>query len=61
MNYFVTGATGFIGRFVVERLLKRKGSTVYVLVRKSSADKFEHLRKSLGTDKKRLRRARVRS
>jgi len=54
MNYFVTGATGFIGRFVVERLLKRKGSTVYVLVRKSSADKFEHLRKSLGADKKRL-------
>jgi uncharacterized protein YbjT (DUF2867 family) len=33
MSYFVTGATGFIGRFLVGNLLKRKG-TVHVLVRK---------------------------
>ena len=30
MSYFVTGATGFIGRNLVERLLEREG-TIYVL------------------------------
>ena len=25
MNYFVTGATGFIGKFLVEKLLQREG------------------------------------
>ncbi|MGH8482183.1 MAG: SDR family oxidoreductase, partial [Nevskiaceae bacterium] len=44
MNYFVTGATGFIGRFVIERLLARRGAQVYVLIRESSADKFEALK-----------------
>ena len=34
MSYFVTGATGFLGRFLVGNLLKRKG-TVYVLERAS--------------------------
>ena len=32
MSYFVTGATGFIGRNLVERLLQREG-TIYALVR----------------------------
>ena len=31
MNYFLTGGTGFIGRFLVEKLLAR-GGTVHVLV-----------------------------
>lgn len=53
MTYFVTGATGFIGRHLVANLLKRKG-TIYCLVRKGSADKFEQLRESLGADEKRL-------
>jgi NAD(P)-dependent dehydrogenase (short-subunit alcohol dehydrogenase family) len=44
VNYFVTGATGFIGRFVVERLLARKDAQVYVLIREASADKFEALK-----------------
>ena len=35
MNYFVTGATGFIGRHLVEQLLERDG-TIYVLVREGS-------------------------
>ena len=34
MAYFVTGGTGFIGRFLIDNLLKRKGSVVHVLVRK---------------------------
>jgi NAD(P)-dependent dehydrogenase (short-subunit alcohol dehydrogenase family) len=42
MTYFVTGATGFIGRHLVERLLGRDGD-VYVLVREDSADKLERL------------------
>ena len=42
MSYFVTGATGFIGRHLVERLLDRDGD-IYVLVREGSTDKFERL------------------
>ncbi len=54
MNYFVTGATGFIGRFVVERLLRREDATVYVLVRDGSEGKYEALRKRLDAAKSRL-------
>jgi NAD(P)-dependent dehydrogenase (short-subunit alcohol dehydrogenase family) len=43
MSYFVTGATGFIGRFLVGHLLARRG-TVYVLARKASKDKIEALK-----------------
>ena len=43
MSYFVTGATGFIGRYLVERLLAR-GDRVFVLVRPGSLAKFEALR-----------------
>ena len=46
MAYFVTGATGFIGRFLVANLLKR-GEPVYVLVRKRSAKKLDALRDGL--------------
>jgi NAD(P)-dependent dehydrogenase (short-subunit alcohol dehydrogenase family) len=42
MSYFVTGATGFIGRHLVEQLLRREG-TVRVLVRPSSEDKVDRL------------------
>ena len=42
MNYFVTGATGFIGRHLVEELLKREG-TIYVLVREGSRGKVDAL------------------
>jgi NAD(P)-dependent dehydrogenase (short-subunit alcohol dehydrogenase family) len=42
MAYFVTGATGFIGRNLVERLLERDGE-VYVLVREGSLQRLEKL------------------
>jgi NAD(P)-dependent dehydrogenase (short-subunit alcohol dehydrogenase family) len=43
MTYFVTGATGFIGRHLVERLLEREGD-IYVLTREGSTEKLERLR-----------------
>ncbi len=43
MSYFVTGATGFIGRHLVERLLEREGD-IHVLVREGSEEKLERLR-----------------
>jgi NAD(P)-dependent dehydrogenase (short-subunit alcohol dehydrogenase family) len=49
MNYLVTGATGFIGRNLVRRLLKREG-TVYALVRAGSRGRLEELRTSFGPD-----------
>src|SRR5436309_13417895 len=42
MTYFVTGATGFIGRHLVERLLERDGQ-IYVLVRAESQGKLDDL------------------
>ena len=32
MQYFVTGATGFIGKRLVKKLLERKGAVVYFLI-----------------------------
>ena len=49
MNYFVTGATGFIGRNLVQRLLQREG-TVYALVRAGSRGRLEELRTAWGAD-----------
>ena len=49
MAYFVTGATGFIGRFLVANLLKR-GEPVHVLVRKSSLKKLAAQREEWGVD-----------
>ncbi|MGH8445127.1 MAG: SDR family oxidoreductase [Solimonas sp.] len=54
MNYFVTGATGFIGKFVVGELLQRADAKVYVLVRDGSEDKFDALQERFGDDGKRL-------
>jgi NAD(P)-dependent dehydrogenase (short-subunit alcohol dehydrogenase family) len=53
MAYFVTGATGFIGRNLVELLLEREG-TVYVLVREGSKGRLEELRNRWGVDEDRV-------
>ncbi|MGV8922103.1 MAG: SDR family oxidoreductase [Thermomonas sp.] len=53
MRYFVTGGTGFLGRFLIVNLLKRKG-TIHVLVRKASTKKFAALSKKMGWDPKRV-------
>jgi NAD(P)-dependent dehydrogenase (short-subunit alcohol dehydrogenase family) len=49
VNYFLTGATGFIGRNLVERLLRREG-TVFALVRAGSRGRLEELRTAWGAD-----------
>ena len=48
MPYFVTGATGFIGKRLVKKLLERKGAKVYFLIRKESAGKVAALREYWG-------------
>ena len=53
MAYFVTGGTGFIGRFLVQNLLKH-GEPVYLLVRKGSLGKLAALRKMWGADDKQV-------
>ncbi|MGO1502042.1 MAG: SDR family oxidoreductase [Marinobacter sp.] len=54
MNYFLTGGTGFIGRFLVEKLLAR-GGTVHVLVREQSQGKLDALRERWGVDESRVK------
>ncbi len=53
MNYFVTGATGFIGRHLVAELLKREG-TIYALVREGSRGKLDALVQRLEADEGRI-------
>ena len=53
MSYFVTGGTGFIGRFLIDRLLEREG-TVFVLVRKGSVKKLDAIRPRWGAEGKRV-------
>ncbi|KRC30275.1 SDR family oxidoreductase [Acidovorax sp. Root219] len=48
MQYFVTGATGFIGKRLVKKLLERKGAVVHFLIRQGSADKVADLRSYWG-------------
>jgi len=53
MSYFVTGATGFIGRNLVELLLQREG-TIYVLVREGSKGRLAELRSRWGVGEDRI-------
>ena len=49
MAYFVTGATGFIGRHLVQELLDNRDGEIFVLVRKGSQGRLDHLLRSWGT------------
>jgi len=48
MAYFVTGATGFIGRHLVQELLDNRDGEIFVLVRKGSEGRLDHLLRSWG-------------
>ena len=56
MAYFVTGASGFIGKRLVKKLLERPDTTVYFLMRddKGQARKVKALRAYWGVNEKRV-------
>ena len=54
MQYLVTGATGFIGKRLVKKLLECKGAVVHVLIRKDSESKVKALREFCAASAARL-------
>ncbi|WP_148574345.1 SDR family oxidoreductase [Nocardioides caldifontis] len=54
MAYFVTGATGFIGRFLVQELLDHREGEVFVLVRPGSRHRLDRLVRRWGPQAKRV-------
>jgi NAD(P)-dependent dehydrogenase (short-subunit alcohol dehydrogenase family) len=53
MHYFVTGATGFIGKRLVRRLLARRGAVVHFLVRPGSEARVPELLAYWGASRQR--------
>ena len=53
MQYFITGATGFIGRRLVKKLLEREGSSIYFLVRSVDQESLDALYEFWDCDKTR--------
>ncbi len=51
MSYFVTGATGFIGRHLIEELLDHRDGTIYVLVREGSLPRMQKMIELWETDR----------
>ena len=51
MAYFVTGATGFIGRHLVQELVDRRQGEIFVLVREGSQAKLDALVRQWDTDR----------
>ncbi len=54
MTYFVTGASGFIGRHLIAKLLEARKGKIYALVRSSSKERFKELAKEWGPEAKRV-------
>jgi NAD(P)-dependent dehydrogenase (short-subunit alcohol dehydrogenase family) len=50
MSYFVTGASGFIGKRLVKKLLQRKNAMIYFLIRAESKRKVDKLMAFWGDD-----------
>ena len=55
MGYLVTGATGFIGGHLVQRLLADRSGPIHCLVRERSVEKLEERIREWGTNKRRLK------
>ncbi len=53
MIYFVTGATGFIGKRLVAKLLEKPAATVYFLTRDNSPERLAALHAYWGVNKSR--------
>jgi NAD(P)-dependent dehydrogenase (short-subunit alcohol dehydrogenase family) len=51
MSYFVTGATGFIGRFLVQELVDNREGDIFVLVREGSLPRIELLKRRWRSDR----------
>ncbi|SHG48167.1 thioester reductase domain-containing protein [Jatrophihabitans endophyticus] len=54
MGYFVTGATGFIGRFLLAELLDHREGPIYCLCRAGSLDRIDELKSRLGDEHDRI-------
>src|SRR3954447_6512315 len=52
MAYFVTGASGFIGRYLVQELLDNREGDIHVLVRAGSQPRMERLVRRWGHSKR---------
>ncbi|MCW2867785.1 MAG: short-chain dehydrogenase, partial [Marmoricola sp.] len=51
MAYFVTGATGFIGRYLVQEILDHREGEVFVLCREGSRRRMDALVEQWGSDR----------
>ncbi len=51
MSYFVTGATGFIGRHLVQELIDHREGEIFVLVREGSMARMETLLRRWGSSR----------
>jgi short-subunit dehydrogenase/thioester reductase-like protein len=51
MSYFVTGATGFIGRYLVQERVENREGPIYVLCRAGSLGRMDRLIQQWGSDR----------